>query len=96
MKRQKDVVPPDAIALRHHLLHMDGRRVDADAVERGRLPKAVCPVECDGQVARLLQFGNERERQKFAAAEGEAEIVVEKDFLHLEPPVPRRASARRK
>ena len=61
---------------------MDGRRIDADAVERGRLPKAVSPVECDGKVARMLQFGNERERQKFSTAEREAEIVVEKDFLH--------------
>jgi hypothetical protein len=59
---------------------MDGRRVDADAVERGRLPKTVCLVECDGKVARMLQFGNERERQKFSAAEREAEVVVEKDL----------------
>ena len=81
-ERQDGRVPPDAVAVRHDLLDLEGRRVDADAIEGRRLPKAVRAVECDGEFACVLQFGDERERQELSAAKGEAEVVVEKYLLH--------------
>ena len=72
----------DRVVFRHDLLDLEGRQVDRDAVERRRPLEAVGRVERDGEAAGVLQFGDERKRKELAAAEREAEVVIEKDLLH--------------
>ena len=54
VERQVGVVPLDVVVLRRDLFDLEGGGVDGDAVDVRRLPKAVCLVERDGEVACAL------------------------------------------